>query len=192
MILDEGDIRGGFDHAYKARIVAPRADSSLLRSIEAATGIGPTATVQVEVITEGGTTWTRGFAARFKPSSGPCVFTTPNPYVLGVRVQGVCYVVNATHPSECWELPVLPLECVATDVVGRRLFLADDTKVIGFDGLRVLWESRRVSLDGIRDLSYAAGTVRGTATDVGIDAVPFTINALTGDAEGGFEGFRLV
>jgi len=72
------------------------------------------------------------------------------------------------------------------------MFLADDTKVIAFDGVRVLWESLQVSLDGITGLSYSAGVVGGHATDVGVDDVLFEIDAVTGEARGGFEGFRLL
>ena len=70
------------------------------------------------------------------------------------------------------------------------MFFASYTEVYAFDGVRVLWASRQVSLDGISDLSYTDGRVCGIATDVGIEAVPFTIDAETGDASGGFEGFR--
>jgi hypothetical protein len=44
----------------------------------------------------------------------------------------------------------------------------------------------------IRDLAYADRQVRGMATDVGVEAAPFAIDAETGDAAGGFQGWLAV
>jgi hypothetical protein len=107
-----------------------------------------------------------------------------------LRIQGVGLSIDVSRPDEAMELPVLPLQNSVSDVNGRRMFLADDVKVIAFDGVRVLWISRRVSLDGIGGLSYADGTVRGLATDVGAENVPFEIDAVSGAASGGFVDFR--
>jgi len=69
------------------------------------------------------------------------------------------------------------------------MFLADHLWVYAFDGVRLLWQSRRLSLDGISNLTYSNGIVRGIARDVEIESVPFSINADTGESEGGFTDF---
>ena len=188
-MLDEGDVRGNFSHAYEAHIIAA-ANVPILQNVEAATGVERDETITIEVTTDVGQTWSRGFTKRFDPDLAACIFTTPNPYVLGIRVQGVALSIDVTRPDDPIELPVLPLRISASDVTGGRMFLADDLKVIAFDGVRVLWKSRRVSLDGIDGLSYSNGVVRGLATDVGAENVPFEIDATSGAVSGGFEDFK--
>ncbi|HEY1975679.1 MAG TPA: hypothetical protein VGG89_03975 [Candidatus Baltobacteraceae bacterium] len=115
---------------------------------------------------------------------------------MGVRVRGVGYVLDVRNPEDVSELPALPLTCAASDVVGGKMFLADETDVCAFDGTNILWISDRVSLDGIRDLSYSNGIVRGMAwvpkggshEELGPNT-PFEIDATTGEAKGGLIGF---
>lgn len=194
MELDQGEIVGGFAHRYDARIV-PHAGTAIVHAIEAATGIDPDDVVQVEVTTDDGEVWERGFSGRWTGST-PCIFTTPNPHVIGIRIRGVAYAVDVRHPDEVSELPALPLTCAVSDILGGRMFLANETRVCAFDGADILWTSERVSLDGICGLKYSNGVVRGMAwvPKRGSDwrlgpNTPFEINATTGDAKGGIIGW---
>jgi hypothetical protein len=187
--VDEGDVVGGFARGYDA-VMVEDVDTPILRAIASSTGLARNNSVTVEVTLEDGTLWSRVFKGEFSDEVSDCLFTTPNPYGLGVRVRGMMFVVDVANPDDALELDLLPLSCAASDVDGNRMFLASDLEVYAFDGVRIGWTSRRVSLDGIRDLRYADGQVRGIATDVGVEAVPFTIDAHTGDAAGGFEGWR--
>jgi hypothetical protein len=189
MKVDEGDVVGGFARAYDGAIVE-NVDTPVLRAIAASTGLCRNNGVTVEVTLENGRSWSRTFEGRFSKELSDCIFTTPNPYGLGIRVRGVMFIVDVANPDDAFELDVLPLSCAASDIEGGRMFLASDTEVYAFDGVRIRWKSRRVSLDGIRDLVYADRQVRGIATDVGVEAVPFTLDAETGEAAGGFEGFE--
>jgi hypothetical protein len=80
------------------------------------------------------------------------------------------------------------VECAASDVEGGRLFLATCIDVTAIDTEKVLWESRRISLDGVRMLTYANGYVNGIGRDLASYEKPiaFSINAATGEAAGGF------
>jgi hypothetical protein len=191
MRVDEGELVGGFERAYDA-VMVEEADTPVLRAIGASTGLRRNNSVTVEAVLGDGASWSRAFSASFSEELSDCLFTTPNPYVLGVRVRGTLFLVDVTKPDDAVEFDVSPVSCVAADVERGRIFLASDLEVYAFDGVRVLWTSRRVSLDGIRDLVYAEGQVLGIATDVGVDAVPFAIDAETGDAAGGFEGWRVL
>jgi hypothetical protein len=189
MKVDEGEVVGGFARAYDGAIVE-NIDTPVLRGIAASTGLWRNNAMTVEVTLENGRSWSRTFEGNYSKELSDCIFTTPNPYRLGIRVRGVMFVVDVANPDDAFELDVLPLSCAASDTKGGRMFLASDTEVYAFDGARIQWKSRRVSFDGIRDLVYANSQVRGTATDVGVEAVPFTIDAETGEATGGFEGFE--
>jgi hypothetical protein len=189
MQVDEGALIGGFERAYDAAIVE-EADTPVLRAIAASTGLHRVNSVTVEVVLSDGAAWSRSFSASFSEELPDCLFTTPNPYVLGVRVRGTVFFVDVTRPDDAVQFEALPVSCSASDVEGGRLFFASDTEVYAFDGVRLLWTSRRLSLDGIRDLSYADGQVHGIGTDVGVEAAPFTVDASTGEVAGGFEGFE--
>jgi len=165
-------------------------ETPVLRAISAATGLHRANTATVEVRLSDGAAWSRAFSASFSDELSDCLFTTPNPYVLGVRVRGAVFLVDVSRPDDAIELEARPVSCSASDVEHGRMFFASDTEIYAFDDVRVLWASRRVSLDGIRDLSYADGQVRGIATDVGREAVPFVVDASTGEATGSFEGFE--
>ena len=104
-------------------------------------------------------------------------------------MNGVAFAVDVNSPEQAVALEVVPLSCAVSDIEGGRMFLASSTDVYAFDGVRMLWTSRRVSLDGIRNLVYTDGRVHGLANDVGVDDVPFTIDARTGEAVGGFTGW---
>jgi hypothetical protein len=185
--VDEGEIAGGFARAYDAWTVEDP-DTPTIRAIVASTGLLRAHSVAVEVVLEDGTCWSRSFSATFNESTA-CVFTTPNPYILGVRIRGIAFAVDVLNPEDSVELDITPLTCATSDLRGGRMFLASDDEVYAYDGVRILWRSRRVSLDGIRGLTYAEGRVRGLATAPGVDAVPFIIDAESGDAEGGFQGW---
>ena len=189
MRIDEGDIVGGFERSYDAWIVED-ANTPMVRAIAETTGLRLDNGVTVEVALQNGASWTREYAASFSKELRPCLFTTPNPQILGVRIRGIVFAVDVARPDEPVELDILPVTCAVSDIVGGRMFLASDTEVYAFDGVRVLWESRRISLVGIRDLAYFDGRVHGVATAVGVDAVPFDLDADTGRAWGGFEGWH--
>lgn len=182
--IDEGELAGGFARAYDARITT-EAVTPVQRSIAVAAGIGQDNTVCVSVAPDGGAAWSCCFP---QPRNGsePCVFTTPNPHVVGVRADFV-YAFDVSGPDEPIDLGDDAITCVAFDVHGGRMFLGGRFEVTAFDGRRVLWRSRQVSLDYISGLSYADGIVHGIATDIDGEAVEFTIDARTGEAQGGLE-----
>jgi len=112
--------------------------------------------------------------------------------VLGVRVHSAGFAVDVLDPDDPLEFNVIPIICAASDVPGGRIFLANDTNVCAFDGVAILWVSRRVSLDGVSDLRYSNERVDGVGYDVGGDALSFSIDARTGEADGGFTGFQVI
>lgn len=182
--LDGGAICGGFAHDYEARIV-PTADSPVIRTIEKSTGVRRERHLTVQVVTDTGER-TMGFTCDdWHAELTPCVFTTPDRHVLGVRLQGCAYIVDVTT-KKAEMLTITPLMAAASDTRRGVIFFADYTRVAAFNGTEFLWTSDRVSLDGISRLSCDNGIVHGIA-EVGADrAVPFTIDAETGEVRGGF------
>lgn len=184
--LDFGRIRGGFEADYWASIVPPQ-DSAMARSIALAAGTDRYPKIDVEVEYPMGKVRRLSFDGRPSLSA---VITTPNPLTVAVltNVQGEdgVHLINVVTGEVSDVFVSTCVECAASDIGGKRLFLATciDVVAIGVEG--VLWESRRVSLDGIKMLTYSAGSVRGIGNESSGQDVSFSIDATTGHATGGF------
>jgi len=189
--VDEGEIVGRFDRAYDAWLTEDPT-TPMQRQIEAyvdhAFRAGMVRTVGISVTTEEGKTWSHCFRANFDDSAN-CAFTTPNPYVLVVRVSGIGFAVDVRDPDSPVEVDITPITCAASDVDGGRMFLASFNRVYEFDGVRVLWASRRIALDEIDELRHARGMVTGVANVIGGERVPFTIDLASGLTTGGYQTF---
>lgn len=182
--LDIGDIRGNFAHDYEARI-APAADTPILRAIEKSVGVRRERSLTVRIETKSGSR-DIGFTCNDQHADlAPCIFTTPNPRLFGVRLQGCAYVVDA-ETCESRALPITPLTGCASDTQQGVMFLADYIPVFAFDGSDILWTSERAALDGITQLSYNNGVIHGLAGVLDEKIVPFSIDAKTGKVRGGF------
>jgi hypothetical protein len=182
--LDLGDIRGNFAHDYEA-CIAMAVDKPILRAIEQSVGILRERSVTVRIETTSGSRDIGLTCNGQHAELAPCIFTTPNPRQLGVRLQGCVYVVDVeTFASQ--ELPIKPLTGSASDTEQGVMFLADYVRVFAFDGSDVLWTSERAALDGITQLSYSNGVIRGFAGVSDEQIVPFSIDAKTGKVQGGF------
>lgn len=184
LYLDLGEIRGGFAHDYTARIV-PVADTPIMRTIEKSTGVRRERSVTVEIVTGAGSRIIGLTCEDWHTELTPCVFTTPNRRVLGVRLQCCAYIANV-DTDETQRLPIMPLMAAASDTKRPVMFLADYTNVHAFSGTDVLWVSDRVAHDGIMRLAYDDGMVHGLAEVGGGEVVPFTVDADTGSVRGGF------
>lgn len=179
-LLDGGRIRGGFQSDYAARIFPPQ-DSALVAAITNSVGADRYTKVDVEIVPLDGKPWI--FSAAGVPET-TSVFTTPNSRVVSVATGGEVHFVD-TATRTATQLGRGPIECAASDVQGGRLFLADFLFVYAFDAEKCIWQSRRISIDGVRMLTYADGYVSGVGVGVADDAKPFTINAANGEAKGG-------
>jgi hypothetical protein len=186
MILDGGAIRGGFAANFEARIIPPQ-DSVLVRKIGEITGAARCPKVDIEITGDDRRVWT--LSLRGTPQSTSLV-TIPKPHILGVATSAGFYSVNIQTREVRETLPGFPIDCAASDLIGGTLFLAACIKVTAFDEFTPLWQSRRISLDGIKMLCYANGFVKGVGTGLGSDgelkSVPFTIDARSGETRDGF------
>lgn len=181
MLLDGGRVRGGFPTEYGARILPPQ-DSAIVAAIAKSVGTDRYQKVDVQIEPLDGKPWIFSTEGTAETTS---IFSTPNPLIVGVATtDGVRFVDTSTHNAV--QLLEMPVECAATDVQGKRLFLATAIYIVAIDVDKCVWQSRRISLDGVRMLTYANGYVNGVGMDVADETKPFSINANTGEATGGF------
>jgi hypothetical protein len=186
MKIDQGEIRGGFERNYEA--VALDQKHCTVASIDAAVGVRRDALdVRIErydkrprVVTLQGV---RGW------DSENCLFTTPNPDVLGARAYGVGFAVNtASSEAPCCLVPDAYLSRVFSDLEGRRIFMVFDGLVACFDGKEIIWTTRRpVGFHVVSSLGYRDGVVFGEGDDAFGKDVPFEIDADSGEVLKTFE-----
>jgi hypothetical protein len=181
--VDVGRLRGGFNSEYWARIV-PSQNSPLVRTIAAVTGTDRLPKTDVEFGT-GNTAWSCAFEGVPGHTS---VVSTPNPKVALVILDGryEAYLIDVTTRQTTNVRLRAPVECIASDVCGKRLFVATAINVVAIGRGGPLWQSRRVSLDGIERLVYSDGIVYGVGKDLAGSDVPFSIEARSGATTGGY------
>ena len=184
--LDFGWIRGGFEADYAARIVTPQG-SPIARSIARAVGTDRYPKINVEIEYPSGELRRLSFDGKPSLSS---VLTTPNPLtamvVTNMQGEAGVHLIDVATGAVADVSVSTTVECAASDIAGGRLFLATRIDVIAIGREGVLWESRRVSLDGVKMLTYSVGYVRGIGNGPGGEDVSFSIDAATGESTGGF------
>jgi hypothetical protein len=184
--LDFGRIRGGFTADYAARIVPPQ-NAPIARSIAQAVGSDRCPKVDVEIEYPSGELRRLSFNGEPNLSS---VLTTPNPLtamvVTNMLGEDGAHLIDVETGTVADVFVSTTVERAASDIAGGRLFLATCIDVVAIGREGALWESRRVSLDGVKMLTYSAGYLRGIGNGPGGQDVSFSIDAATGESTGGF------
>ena len=184
-MIDGGLIRCGFAGDYEARILS-RPNTPILRAIAAATGTERYPKIEFELQSGGNEPWIYCFDGTEEKSS---LFTTPESMTAGFTTSEsyLLYLINAlTHSIS--EVPIsTPAACAVSDFANDRLFVGTIIDVIAIGKRGLLWRSKRVSLDGITMLAYSGGSLTGFGTRIGGGSIKFSIDAASGEVNGGFD-----
>jgi hypothetical protein len=135
---------------------------------------------------EGASEWTGVFYAGYEPGnvvSG--VFATADPEQLCVLSRGRAYLVKVSHPREFRVVQ----ECLPVVWAARfedLLLLADFTHVVAVGREGLVWESSRLTWDGLTDLELQGAMLKGKGWDAIQDKEhPFELDLRTGKHTGG-------
>jgi hypothetical protein len=99
---------------------------------------------------------------------------------------GYAYLVNTTTPGTCMHLPIRPVTQIVSAVDEGLLLLAGFHTVaaVGAEGL--LWETAKLSWEGIRLREIRDGKLHGEGWHMQTDReVPFIVDLRSGTHEGG-------
>jgi len=124
-----------------------------------------------------------GFTDPAMPTS---VFACPNAVQMCAVAGGYAYVIDTAQPERSTHIPLKPVVEVRLLVEqGLLLFVGFHSVVAwGRDGL--VWESARLSWEGIRITSIDGDELRGMGWNLLTDReVSFSIDLLTGQHQGG-------
>lgn len=111
--------------------------------------------------------------------------TTPNPEVLCVLVRGTAYMVDVTDRSYRPVAVSAPVTAAAPVLPAGLLLLATPWQVIGIGLGGVVWQSRRVAIDGLRLDEADESRLIGVADPDSAEPREFVIDLHTGTHEGG-------
>lgn len=120
------------------------------------------------------------------PSLPSGVFACPRSDDMLAVAGGYAYLVDTLQPEHCVHLPLRPVTRILAAPDEGLLLLAGFHQVaaIGAEGL--LWESRRLSWEGVQLGEVAYGKLHGSGWNMRTDRdVPFAIDLRTGEHTGG-------
>ena len=141
----------------------------------------------VRVAPQRGPAWSGFFALGFNSEQVvSAICACPDPDSVCVVVGGYAYVVKATDPA-CWfqveQRPVVDLRTVAE---AELLLFTGFTSATAVGKTGIVWQSERLSWEGVRITTVESGKLHGFGWDVMSDQeVPFEVDLKTGKHTGG-------
>jgi hypothetical protein len=124
-----------------------------------------------------------GFREKSLPSG---VFACPAPDSMLAVAGGYAYLVDTTTPDQCVHLPLRPVTEVVAAVEENLTLLAGFHTVAAVDAKGFLWETAKLSWEGVRLGEIRDGKLHGEGWNMQTDRdVPFTIDLRSGEHEGG-------
>jgi hypothetical protein len=131
-------------------------------------------------------TFALGFA---DPSLPHGVWSCPNPRQICAIAGGYAYVVDVDRPDNWMQIPYRPVTWVDAAPQHKLLLFASFHRLwaLGMDGK--VWETNRLSCEGLRVAGIGAKYLHGFGWDLETDAeVPFVVDLATGRHTGGAGG----
>jgi len=120
------------------------------------------------------------------PTLPTAIYPCPNPDDLLAIAGGYAYLIPTQHPETCLHLPLRPVTQVLPAPSANCMLLAGfhEVAAIGANGL--LWQSARLSWEGITLTEVRENTLHGLGWNLQTDReIPFTLDLTTGQHQGG-------
>jgi hypothetical protein len=121
-----------------------------------------------------------------EPSLPTGIYACPRPDDLLALAGGYGYLIDTSDPTRCLHLPLRPVTAVLAAPEAGVILLAGFHHIaaIGAEGL--LWQSARLSWEGVTMTEVRDGELHGTGWNMQTDReVPFVVDLTTGKHEGG-------
>lgn len=120
------------------------------------------------------------------PSMPTAVFTCPNAVQMCAVAGGYAYVIDTAQPERSTHIPLKPVVEVRLLVEQGLLFFVGFHSMLAWGRYGLVWESARLSWEGIRITSIDGDELHGMGWNLLTDReVSFSIDLLTGRHQGG-------
>jgi hypothetical protein len=124
------------------------------------------------------------------PSLPTGIYPCPRPDDLLALAGGYAYLIDTQDPTRCLHLPLRPVAQVLPAPNAGLILLAGFHHVAAIGATGLLWQSARLSWEGVTLTEVSHGQLHGLGWNMHTDReVPFTIDLATGHHQGG--GFQL-
>lgn len=149
-------------------------------------GLHPGPSVIIRVHSASGGSWVGVFAGEDAPGTLTGIYSCPDPDRICVVAGGRGYLVNAHDPTTWSPIETYPIIDIASVVDCSVLVLANFTHLVGIGKVGVVWETERLSYDGIKLTEATPQQIRGLAWSAPRQRwVEFTVDTMTGRHRGG-------
>jgi hypothetical protein len=121
-----------------------------------------------------------------EPSLPTGIFACPRPDDLLALAGGYAYIIDTGDPTRCLHLPLRPVTAVLPAPEAGVILLAGFHHIAAVVAEGLLWQSARLSWEGVTMTEVRDGHLHGTGWNMHTDRdVPFTLDLATGEHEGG-------
>lgn len=145
----------------------------------------------LRVIPRRGGAWLGTFAFGFKSSKAASgLYSWPDPARLCVVSSGQGYLVDVDEPGSYDLIRPVPIINVLPVAERSLVVFVNYTTLTAYGGDGLLWETKRLSWEGIDLTSVTGSFVEGVVWDPRIEAAtPFTVDLRDGSHRGGIDEF---
>jgi hypothetical protein len=120
------------------------------------------------------------------PAMPTGIFACPNPQEMCAVAGGYAYVIDTGQPEHCTHIALKPMVEVRTLVAQNLLLFVGFHSIVAWGRNGVVWESARLSWEGIRITSIENDALHGTGWNLLTDReINFSLDLHTGNHQGG-------
>ena len=120
------------------------------------------------------------------PAMPTAVFTCPNPVQMCAVAGGYAYVIDTAQPERSTHIPLKPVVEVRPLVEQRLLLFVGFHSMVAWGRDGMVWESARLSWEGIRITSIDGDQLHGMGWNLLTDReIAFSVDLITGKHQGG-------
>jgi len=114
------------------------------------------------------------------------VFACPNPVQMCAVAGGYAYVIDTAQPEHCTHITLKPVVEMRPLVAQGLLLFVGFHSMLAWGRNGLLWESARLSWEGVRIVSIDGDVLHGMGWNLVTDReVAFSLDLLTGQHQGG-------
>jgi hypothetical protein len=143
--------------------------------------------LQLIVHPANGGTFLATCALGFTDSAMPTgVFACPNPGEMCAVAGGYAYIIDTARPEHCTPIALKPVVALHPSVTQELLLFVGFHSIVAWGRNGIVWESGRLSWEGVRILSIDGNVLHGMGWNLLTDReVAFSLDLLTGQHQGG-------
>ena len=186
-------VQGGFKRTWEVEVllaqplIAPARRYTYPREVMGEEEAMARGALELMVRPRGGGAFLATCSLGFKDRSMPTgVWASPEADVMCAVAGGYAYLVDTTAPERVTQVPLRPVTAVRALEAEGLLVFAGFTSLVAWGATGMVWETGRLSWEGVTLGEVVGGKLLGTGWEMVSDKeLPFAVDLRTGAHEGG-------